>query len=81
MSNARPHPPCQRAAGSSDKLFLGMSFGDYLKSLITPGNLIAGLIMAIGVAAHRLPVRRRPRRRRRTCRRPTPGASGSASTC
>jgi Ni/Fe-hydrogenase subunit HybB-like protein len=32
-----------------DKLFLGMSFWDYLKSLATPGNFIAGLIMAIGI--------------------------------
>jgi Ni/Fe-hydrogenase subunit HybB-like protein len=33
----------------TDKLFLGMPFGEYLKSLITPGNLIVGLIMAVGV--------------------------------
>jgi Ni/Fe-hydrogenase subunit HybB-like protein len=33
----------------SDKLFLGLSFGDYIKSLITPGNLLVGLIMAVGV--------------------------------
>ena len=34
---------------ATEKLFLGMSFGDYLKSLATPGNLIVGLIMAVGV--------------------------------
>ncbi len=33
----------------TDKLFLGLSFGDYVKSLITPGNLIVGLIMAVGI--------------------------------
>jgi Ni/Fe-hydrogenase subunit HybB-like protein len=33
----------------SDKLFLGLSFGDYVKSLITPGNLVVGLILAIGL--------------------------------
>ncbi|MDO8834034.1 MAG: Ni/Fe-hydrogenase cytochrome b subunit [Vicinamibacterales bacterium] len=33
----------------SDKLFLGMSFGDYVRSLITPGNLVVGLILAIGL--------------------------------
>ena len=33
----------------SDKMFLGLSFGDYVRSLITPVNLIAGLIIAIGV--------------------------------
>jgi Ni/Fe-hydrogenase subunit HybB-like protein len=33
----------------SDKLFLGMSFGDYTKSLVTPGNLVVGLILAIGL--------------------------------
>ena len=31
------------------KLFLGLSFGDYVKSLITPGNLVVGLIMAVGL--------------------------------
>jgi Ni/Fe-hydrogenase subunit HybB-like protein len=33
----------------TEKVFLGMSFGDYVKSLITPGNLVVGLIIAIGV--------------------------------
>ncbi len=33
----------------ADKLFLGMSFGAYVRSLITPGNLLVGLIMAVGV--------------------------------
>lgn len=33
----------------SEKFFLGMSFWDYVRSLATPGNFLAGLIMAIGV--------------------------------
>jgi len=33
----------------NEKVFLGMSFWDYLKSLATPANVIAGLIMAIGI--------------------------------
>jgi Ni/Fe-hydrogenase subunit HybB-like protein len=33
----------------TDKLFLGLPFGEYLKSLVTPGNFLAGLIMAIGI--------------------------------
>jgi Ni/Fe-hydrogenase subunit HybB-like protein len=32
-----------------EKLFLGMSFTDYLKSLATPWNFVAGLIMAVGL--------------------------------
>jgi len=33
----------------TDKLFLGLSLTDYLKSLLTPGTIIAGLIMAVGI--------------------------------
>ncbi|MFH1010478.1 MAG: NrfD/PsrC family molybdoenzyme membrane anchor subunit [bacterium] len=33
----------------ADKLFLGMSFGDYVKKQITPFNIIAALILAVGI--------------------------------
>jgi Ni/Fe-hydrogenase subunit HybB-like protein len=33
----------------TDKLLLGQSPRDYMRSLMTPGNLIAGLILAIGI--------------------------------
>jgi Ni/Fe-hydrogenase subunit HybB-like protein len=33
----------------TDKIFLGMSMGEYLKSLLTPANLIASVIMVVGV--------------------------------
>lgn len=33
----------------TDKIFLGMSLGDYVKSLLTPGNLIASVIMIVGI--------------------------------
>jgi len=33
----------------TDKLFLGMSFGDYLKKLVTPFNIVAALILAVGL--------------------------------
>ena len=42
----------QSLGGSSflrDKIFLGMSFPDYLRSLVTPMNLVAAIILAIGV--------------------------------
>jgi Ni/Fe-hydrogenase subunit HybB-like protein len=32
-----------------DKLFLGQTFPAYVRSLLTPGNLIVGLIMAVGI--------------------------------
>jgi Ni/Fe-hydrogenase subunit HybB-like protein len=32
-----------------DKILLGMNLGDYLRSLITPVNLVAAVILAIGV--------------------------------
>ena len=32
-----------------DKILLGMSLGDYLRSLITPFNIVAAVILAIGV--------------------------------
>jgi Ni/Fe-hydrogenase subunit HybB-like protein len=34
---------------ASEKIFLGMPFWEYLRSLATPGNFVAGLIMAIGI--------------------------------
>jgi Ni/Fe-hydrogenase subunit HybB-like protein len=34
-----------------DKILLGMSFGEYLRSLVTPFNLVAAVILAIGVPA------------------------------
>ncbi len=48
MSNADARALTSRG-WMSDKLFLGLSFGDYVKSLITPGNLVVGLILAIGL--------------------------------
>ena len=33
----------------TDKIFLGMSFGEYVKSLLTPGNGIVGVIAVVGV--------------------------------
>ena len=33
----------------TDKIFLGLPFAEYLKSLVTPGNFVAGLIMAVGI--------------------------------
>ncbi len=35
----------------SEKILLGMSVGDYLRSLATPGNLVVGLIIAVGAPA------------------------------
>ncbi len=35
----------------SEKLFLGMSATDYAKSLVTPGNVVIGLILAVGIPA------------------------------
>ena len=49
MSNQTSAPAVTGRNWASEKLFLGMSFWDYLKSLATPGNFIAGLIMAIGL--------------------------------
>jgi Ni/Fe-hydrogenase subunit HybB-like protein len=33
----------------ADKLFMGQSFGEYLRSLVTPFNAVAALITAVGV--------------------------------
>lgn len=33
----------------TEKIFMGMSFGDYLKSLLTPGNAVFALILLVGV--------------------------------
>ena len=64
----------------TEKIFLGMPFGDYLRSLLTPGNAIVALILARRRPGHHLPVRRSASAPRATSRRPTRGASGSAST-
>ncbi|MCX6553205.1 MAG: Ni/Fe-hydrogenase cytochrome b subunit [Acidobacteria bacterium] len=47
--NSPAAPAIQSRSWVSDKLFLGMSVWDYLRSLATPGNFVAGLIMAIGI--------------------------------
>jgi Ni/Fe-hydrogenase subunit HybB-like protein len=49
MSNQTSATAVTSRNWASDKLFLGLSFWDYAKSLATPGNFIAGLIMAIGL--------------------------------
>jgi Ni/Fe-hydrogenase subunit HybB-like protein len=49
MSSSTTATAAPARSWASDKLFLGMSFWEYLKSLATPGNFLAGLIMAIGV--------------------------------
>jgi len=45
--------PTARALDSrswmNEKFFLGMNSREYLKSLATPGDFIAGLIMAVGI--------------------------------
>jgi Ni/Fe-hydrogenase subunit HybB-like protein len=33
----------------TEKIFMGMSFGDYFKSLLTPGNAVFALILLVGV--------------------------------
>ncbi len=38
-----------RRAWITEKIFLGMSFGDYLKSLLTWGNALVALILAVGL--------------------------------
>lgn len=48
MSSAAVPTPSARA-WMTDKLFLGMSVGQYTRSLLTPGNLVVGLILAIGL--------------------------------
>jgi Ni/Fe-hydrogenase subunit HybB-like protein len=35
----------------SDKLLMGMSFTDYLKSLVTPGNAIIAVVLGVGLPA------------------------------
>ena len=48
MSN--PTAPTVPARGwMSERLFFGLSFPEYLKSLATPGNFIVGLILATGL--------------------------------
>jgi Ni/Fe-hydrogenase subunit HybB-like protein len=47
--NSQTAPALPSRSWVEEKLFLGLSFGDYLKSLATPGNFLAGLIMAIGI--------------------------------
>jgi Ni/Fe-hydrogenase subunit HybB-like protein len=33
----------------ADKMFMGQSVGEYVRSLVTPFNLVAGLILAVGI--------------------------------
>jgi Ni/Fe-hydrogenase subunit HybB-like protein len=49
MSSQTSAPALPGRSWASEKLFLGMTFWDYAKSLATPGNFVAGLIIAIGV--------------------------------
>ena len=49
MSSSTTATAAPERSWASEKLFLGMPFWAYLKSLATPGNFLAGLIMAIGV--------------------------------
>ncbi|MFO7693063.1 MAG: Ni/Fe-hydrogenase cytochrome b subunit [Vicinamibacterales bacterium] len=49
MSEQTRVPALPDRGWASEKLFLGMSFSDYLKSLVTPGNFIVGLILAVGL--------------------------------
>ncbi len=49
MSDQTRVPALTDRSWARERLFLGMSFGDYLKSLVTPGNFIVGLILAIGL--------------------------------
>jgi Ni/Fe-hydrogenase subunit HybB-like protein len=49
MSSPAPAIPLTARGWAKEKLFLGMSAGDYLKSLVTPGNFIVGLILAVGL--------------------------------
>lgn len=47
--NSPTAPALTSRSWVEEKFFLGMNVWDYLKSLATPGNFIAGLIMAVGV--------------------------------
>jgi Ni/Fe-hydrogenase subunit HybB-like protein len=47
--NSPTAPALESRSWVEEKLFLGMPFWDYLKSLATPGNFVAGLIMAVGI--------------------------------
>jgi Ni/Fe-hydrogenase subunit HybB-like protein len=47
--NSPTAPAIDSRSWINEKFFLGMNFWDYLRSLATPGNFIAGLIMAIGI--------------------------------
>src|SRR5512137_2327855 len=49
MSNPTAAPALPARDWAREKLFLGMSFWDYVRSLATPWNFVAGLIMAIGI--------------------------------
>jgi len=44
-----PHEEVSFRAWIADKLFLGMTFSEYLKKLITPFNIVAALILAVGL--------------------------------
>jgi len=49
MSSPTTAPAAPARSWAADKLFLGLSFWEYAKSLATPGNFVAGLIMAVGL--------------------------------
>ena len=44
MSSPSTAPALPSRSWAADRLFLGMSFWDYMKSLATPGNFLVGLV-------------------------------------
>ncbi len=49
MTDATMDTGFGRRAWVTEKIFLGMSFGDYLKSLLTWGNALVALILVVGL--------------------------------
>ena len=49
MSSPTSAPATSARQWATEKLFLGQSFGEYVKSLATPGNFLVGLILAVGL--------------------------------
>ena len=49
MSSPTSAPATSARNWATEKLFLGQSFGEYVKSLATPGNFLVGLILAVGL--------------------------------
>jgi Ni/Fe-hydrogenase subunit HybB-like protein len=52
MANAHAHAASLQGPSSSffrEKILLGMGWGEYLRSLVTPGNAIAAVILAVGL--------------------------------